>query len=79
MEVDHVVQRRNEKTHHNRAWGSSPKSAKTHGKEPLCPSTWESCASEKGGISGMPRDIAQNYGVHVAVGAMFTDQTTYFV
>jgi hypothetical protein len=53
--------------------GPSPSRAKTYGKEPLCPSTWESCASEKCGISGMPRDIAQNYGVHVAVGAMFVE------
>jgi hypothetical protein len=55
-------------------WGASPIRAKTYGKESLCPSTWESCASEKGGISGMPRDIAQNYGAHVAVGAMFANE-----
>ena len=49
------------------AWGPSPIRAKTYGKDPLWPSTWESCASKNGGVSGMPRDIAQNYGVHVAV------------
>ena len=31
--------------------GPSPIRAKTYGKESLCPSTWESCASEKGGVT----------------------------
>ena len=61
--------------HPNR--GPSPIRAKTYGKEPLQPSIWANYIDKKGGIGGTLRDIAQNYGVQLAVGAMFADEPAY--
>jgi hypothetical protein len=59
-------------------WGPSPIRAETYGKEPLRPSTWESCATKRSRVGEMPRDIAQNHGVHAELGAMFADEPAYF-
>ena len=58
-------------------WGPSPIRAKTYGKAPLQPSIWANYIDKKGGVGGTPRDIAQNYGVQLAVGAMFANELTY--
>ena len=57
--------------------GPSPIRAKTYGKEPLQPSIWANYIDKKGGVGGTPRDIAQNYGVQLAVGAMFAAEPPY--
>jgi hypothetical protein len=58
--------------------GSSPKSAKTYAKEPQRLSIWDNYDNKKGGVSRTARDIARNYGAHVAVCAMFANELAYF-
>ena len=57
--------------------GPSPIRAKTYGKDSPGPSTWVGWEPKEAGIGGMSRDIAQNYGVHHAVGAMFAAEPAY--
>jgi hypothetical protein len=58
-------------------WSPSPIRAKTYGKDLLGPSFWERWATKRSRFGGMCGNIAQNYGVHAAVGAMFAAEPLY--
>jgi hypothetical protein len=60
------------------ARGPSPIYAESYGKEPLRLSIWDDHVNKWGGDGGTPRDIAQNYGAHLAVCAMFANEPSYF-
>jgi len=59
-------------------WGSSPKSAKTYGKDgrrgPFSPRS----SVKSPHFQPPPRNIAHNCGVQSAVGAMFAHEPAYF-
>ena len=59
-------------------WGPSLIRAKTYAKEPLRLSICDDYVNKRGRVGGTLRDIAQNYGAHVAVGAMFANGPAYF-
>ena len=59
-------------------WGPSPIRAKTYAKEPLRLSICDDYVNKTGRVGGTPRDIAQNYGVQLAVCAMFANEPAYF-
>ena len=61
-----------------RARGPGPNRAKTYAKEPLRLSIGDDDVNKRGRVGGIPRDSAQNYGVQLAVGAMFDDKPAYF-
>ena len=47
-------------------------------RTPLEPSFWERWATKRSRFGGMCGNIAQNYGVHAAVDAMFAAKLAYF-
>ena len=67
-------------SHHTppRSSATLPLFAEWTTKEPLRLSIWDNYVNKRGGVGGTPRDIAQNYGVQVAVCAMFADEPAYF-
>ena len=63
--------------HFARRLGSQPHPCENLRYGTLRSSIWEGYIRKRGNLGGMSQDIAQNYGVQLAVGAMFAAEPPY--